>query len=65
MQNEPTKRFDIPTTGKTKLEIYRAMRSFFEKKAQENGKELDPSWYKDGPEDMPELYDQPIKSPLT
>jgi hypothetical protein len=52
---------DIPTGGKTGIEIYRAVRAFLEKKAEQAGVKLHPSWYADGPEDIPELYGDQAK----
>jgi hypothetical protein len=54
--DDTPKRVDIPTGGKTGIEIYRAVRAFLEKKAEQAGVKLHPSWYADGPEDLPELY---------
>ncbi len=60
MSDEGIQRFDIPVSKKTLLEKYRAMRTYFAKVAESQGKTLDPSWYEDGPEQMPQLYkDQP------
>jgi len=39
------------------IDIYRSMRNFFERVAAARGESLDPSWYEDGPEQMPHLYD--------
>jgi hypothetical protein len=47
------KRFDIPTSGRSPLEMYRAMRSYFEKVTESRGEKLDPAWYDDGPDPMP------------
>ncbi len=43
--------------GGNLLETFRAFRAWAEKVAAERGETLDPGWYRDGPEDMPELYD--------
>jgi hypothetical protein len=60
VSDEGIQRFDIPVSKKTLLEKYRAMRMYFAKVAESQGKTLDPSWYEDGPEQMPQLYkDQP------
>lgn len=45
-----------PTTGKSSLEAFRAMRGFLERKMEAQGLKLHPNWYKDGPEDLPQLY---------
>lgn len=50
------KRFDVPTSGQSVLEIYRAMRAYFERVAKAKGQKLDPAWYDDGPDKMPWLY---------
>jgi hypothetical protein len=39
------------------IDIYRSMRNFFERVAAAKGESLDPSWYEDGPDHMPHLYD--------
>ena len=49
-------RVDIPTKG-SKLQAFRAFRRWAEKVASERGETLDPEWYKDSPEDAPELYE--------
>ena len=52
----PVQRFYVPTGGHKLIDIYRAMRDSFE---QTIGN-LDPSWYEESPEQMPDLYaDQP------
>jgi hypothetical protein len=57
------KRFDIPTSGRSPLEMYRAMRAFFEKVAESRGRKLDPAWYDDGPDKMPWLYTNSKEKP--
>jgi hypothetical protein len=52
-----TDRFYVPAGGST-LAAFRAFRAFAEKIAEEQGKTLSESWYKDGPEDMPYLYER-------
>ena len=54
MSNE--ERFFLPTGGAS-LSAYRAFRTWAEGQAATRGKKLDPAWYLDGPEDLPELYD--------
>ena len=49
-------RFDIPTEGRSGIEIFRAFRAVMEKKAEAMGRTLDPAWYDDGPDTLPELY---------
>ena len=49
-------RVDIKA-GNTALETFRAFRAWAEKVAAAQGKTLDPAWYRDGPEDRPQLYD--------
>ncbi len=49
-------RFFLPTSGSA-LSAYRAFRAWAEGEAATRGKKLDPAWYLDGPEDLPELYD--------
>ena len=49
-------RFFVPTGGSA-LAAYRAFRAWAEGQAAARGRRLDPSWYRDGPEDLPELYD--------
>jgi hypothetical protein len=51
--------FLVPTAGRTKLEIFRAVRAAIEKMVEARGEKLDPAWYADGPEDRPALYDDP------
>jgi hypothetical protein len=48
-------RVDIPTGGSA-LAAFRAIRKWAEAVAASRGETLDPAWYKDGPEDLPELY---------
>ena len=36
--------------------IFRAMRAWIEQHAAKEGKTLDPAWYRDSPEERPELY---------
>jgi hypothetical protein len=49
-------RFDIPTAGRSGIEIFRAFRAVMEKKAEAMGRTLDPAWYDDGPDKLPRLY---------
>ena len=60
-QKSKVERFDIPTGGRTPLEVFRAMRAYFEKVAESQGKKLSPGWYDDGPEAKPGLYKQQSK----
>ena len=54
-------RFFLPTSGSA-LSAYRAFRAWAEGEAATRGKKLDPAWYLDGPEDLPELYgDRPTR----
>lgn len=53
---EPIERFDVPAGGRRLIDIYRVMRRFFERVAEARGETLDPSWYEDGPDQMPQLY---------
>ena len=50
-------RFDMPVGRQRLIDIYRSMRNFFERAAAARGESLDPSWYEDGPDQMPHLYD--------
>lgn len=52
---EKPQRFDLPTGGSL-IEAFRALREFFAAELRAKGRELDPAWYRDGPEDMPDLY---------
>lgn len=54
---EKPERFDIPSSGNV-LEVFRAIRAFFETVAEEAGQSLEPEWYADAPEDRPGLYPQ-------
>lgn len=55
----PRQRFFIAGRP-TIIEGFRAMRAYFEKVAESQGRKLDPSWYDDGPDRLPHLYkDQP------
>jgi len=54
MSDKP-ERIDIPTGG-TLIGAFRAFRDMIEAKAKAEGRELDPAWYRDGPEDRPGLY---------
>jgi|688.fasta_scaffold1200202_2 hypothetical protein len=38
------------------IDMFRAMRSWIEQQAAKEGKTLDPAWYRDSPEEAPELY---------
>jgi hypothetical protein len=49
-------RFFMPTAGRSGIEIFRAFRAVMEKKAEVMGRTLDPAWYDDGPNKLPELY---------
>jgi len=52
-------RFDMPSKP-TRLEMFRAFRTYLERAFAANGEKLDPAWYADSPEETPELYrDQP------
>lgn len=55
-EHETPQRFDIPTAGRTPLAMFRAMRAYFEKVVEAKGEKLDPGWYDDGPEAMPQLH---------
>lgn len=57
------KRFDIPTSGRSGIEMFRASRAAVEKKAESRGQKLDPAWYDDGPDKMPWLYRDSKKEP--
>ena len=46
---------DLATQG-SKLEAFRAFRKWAEVMAERQGQTMDPSWYKDSPEECPELY---------
>jgi hypothetical protein len=48
-------RVDIPTRGSA-LATFRAIRKWAEAIAASRGETLDEAWYRDGPEDRPELY---------
>ena len=54
MSDRP-QRIDIPTSGSL-LAAVRPFRDVVEAKAKANGRQLDPSWFRDGPEDRPALY---------
>ena len=45
------------------VDIFRAFRSWVEKHAAAEGKTLDPAWYRDSPEERPELYPELKKQP--
>jgi hypothetical protein len=62
MSSDP-QRFDVPMAKRTLLEKYRAMRAYFERVAKSQGESLDPSWYEDGPDQMPQLYKDQKPSP--
>lgn len=52
-------RFYIPT-GPKLIDGFRAFRRYLEKVAAARGETLDPEWYRDSPEEAPQLYkDQP------
>jgi hypothetical protein len=38
------------------IDLFRAFRAWFERHAARQGQTLDPAWYRDGPEDLPDLY---------
>ena len=60
MSNEEINHFYTPVHRRKLIDIYRSMRNHFEKAAAAKGESLDPSWYEDSPEQMPQLYkDQP------
>ena len=54
--NPKVERVDLATKG-SKLEAFRAFRGWAEVVAKRLGQEMDPIWYQDGPEDMPEMYE--------
>ncbi len=54
MSDKP-ERFFLPTEGSL-LGAFRAIREFIAAKARAEGRELDPAWYEDEPEDRPGLY---------
>ena len=45
------------------IDIFRAYRTWIEKHAAAEGKTLDPAWYRDSPEERPELYPELKKQP--
>ena len=49
-------RFYVPTHGSA-LATFRAVRAWIETRMKAEGKTLPDFWYADGPEDMPELYE--------
>ena len=53
--SEKPERFFLPTEGSL-LGAFRAIREFIAEKARAEGRELDPAWYEDDPEDRPGLY---------
>ena len=55
-------RVDLATGG-SKLAAFRAFRSWAEALAKREGQTMSPSWYKDGPEDCPELYETTTSPP--
>jgi hypothetical protein len=56
MSDDEIQRFDVPVGRRRLIDIYRAMRNYFERVAAARGESLDPSWYEDGPDDMPHLH---------
>jgi hypothetical protein len=42
--------------GLRTIDLFRAMRAWIEQHAAKEGKTLDPEWYRDSPEERPELY---------
>ena len=47
----------ISILGDTRvIDGFRALRAWIEQHAAANGQTLDPAWYRDGPEDRPNLY---------
>jgi hypothetical protein len=52
-------RFDIPSKP-TRIEMFRAFRTYLERSFAAKGQKLAPAWYADSPEEKPGLYeDQP------
>ena len=43
-EQETPQRCDVPTAGRTPLEVFRAMRALFEKVVEARGGKLDPAW---------------------
>lgn len=43
------------------IDMFRAMRGWIEQHAAASGKTLDPAWYRDSPEERPELYPELFK----
>ena len=45
------------------IDGFRALRAWIEQHAAANGQTLDPAWYRDGPEERPNLYPELRKPP--
>ncbi len=55
-------RFYVPTQGSA-LATFRAVRAWIEPRVEAEGKTLSDFWYADGPEDLPELYEDHNQEP--
>ncbi len=55
-------RFYVPTHGSA-LATFRAVRAWIEPRVEAEGKTLSDFWYADGPEDLPELYEDHNQEP--
>lgn len=53
--SDPPDRIYVPG-GVPLIDMFRAMRGWIEQQATAQGKTLDPAWYRDSPEERPELY---------
>jgi hypothetical protein len=53
-QNPPDRIF-VPGNARV-IDGFRALRAWFEQHAAARGQTLDPAWYRDTPEERPELY---------
>lgn len=54
-ESEPPDRIYV-RGGVPLIDMFRAMRAWFEQHAAKQGKTLSPAWYRDSPEERPELY---------
>jgi len=50
--------------GLRPINMLRAIRAWIEKHAAKEGKTLDPAWYRDSPEERPQLYPE-LQQPQT
>lgn len=60
--NNPPDRIYVSGNARV-IDVFRVLRAWFEQHAAARGESLAPAWYRDSPEERPELYPELRKSP--